>query len=69
MKIGYHYFLFSGVIFLLMSVYLLMNNQTIQILEENNIPSKSIAFIILFWGCFRMFKGYKLYLKQKNDEN
>jgi len=68
-KVGYQYYFISGILFFIAAIYLFWNNQTIQALETNNIPSKSISFLIGLWGIFRFYKGYQLYNKQQHDNN
>ncbi len=69
MKVGYPYFVISGVLFIMAAVYLYMSNDEIPALEENHIPSRSISFVIAIWGIFRLYKAYTVYSKNRNDEN
>jgi len=68
-KVGYQYFIISGILFVMASIYLFWINPIIQALDNNIVSTKSISLLIGLWGIFRFYKGYKLYKEQHSAEN
>ncbi len=67
MKVGYQYFIISGSMFILMSLYLFFgaNNSLTQNL--NGIPTSAVTGLIFLWGIYRIYKGYKQFKSSKNE--